>query len=60
MSWFYIAIVSALVAGQFGLDRMSELMLAAACVIGYIDNRIPRDISVTIVKREESAQERAK
>ena len=53
MSWFWMAIASVVVAALLGLDRIAELMLAAACVIGYLETRIPRDISVTLTRPPE-------
>lgn len=52
MSFFYIAIAAAVASAFFGYDRFAELMLAAAAVIGYMDTRLPRDISVTLVRKD--------
>jgi len=52
MSWFYVSTGVAVVAALCGYERLAELMLAAACIIGYMDTRLPRDISVTVVRND--------
>lgn len=53
MSFFYLSTGLAVVAALFGYERLAELMLAASCVIGYMDTRLPRDISVTLVRNDD-------
>lgn len=53
MSWFYIAVAGGVLAALCDFHRLAELMLAAAAVIGYMDTRLPRDISVTMVRKGE-------
>lgn len=52
MSFFYIVISIAVLSALCGFERMAEFMLAAAAVIGYMDTRLPRDISVTLVRKD--------
>jgi hypothetical protein len=56
MTWFYLAVATAAVSAMLGFDRLADLALCAACVIGYLDSRIPRDISVTIIRPEQQVE----
>lgn len=58
MNWFYTVVVLAAGAAVLGFGRLAELLLAAAAVIGYMDTRLPRDISVTLIRKESAEVQR--